>query len=108
MRHNQLLPFANQPQVSAAHPVPNAQRSHVIWCADPFGLTVVPEGVSAMDDEANRLSARAARYLSVGSNVGVVAAKVAGQRLFGMTSDDSKNAAELAKALGGQIGRAHV
>jgi predicted unusual protein kinase regulating ubiquinone biosynthesis (AarF/ABC1/UbiB family) len=57
-----------------------------------------------MDDEANRLSARAARYLSVGSNVGAVAAKVAGQRLFGMTSDDSKNAAELAKALGGLKG----
>ena len=57
-----------------------------------------------MDDEANRLSARAARYFSVGSNVGAVAAKVAGQRLFGMTSDDSKNAAELAKALGGLKG----
>jgi predicted unusual protein kinase regulating ubiquinone biosynthesis (AarF/ABC1/UbiB family) len=57
-----------------------------------------------MDDEANRLSARAARYLSVGTNVGAVAAKVAGQRLFGMTSDDSKNAAELAKALGGLKG----
>jgi predicted unusual protein kinase regulating ubiquinone biosynthesis (AarF/ABC1/UbiB family) len=57
-----------------------------------------------MDDEANRLSARAARYLNVGSNVGAVAAKVAGQRLFGMASDDSKNAAELAKALGGLKG----
>jgi predicted unusual protein kinase regulating ubiquinone biosynthesis (AarF/ABC1/UbiB family) len=57
-----------------------------------------------MDDEANRLSARAARYFSVGSNVGAVAAKVAGQRLFGMASDDSKNAAELAKALGGLKG----
>jgi predicted unusual protein kinase regulating ubiquinone biosynthesis (AarF/ABC1/UbiB family) len=57
-----------------------------------------------MDDEANRLSARAARYFNVGSNVGVVAARVAGQRLFGMTSDDSKNAAELARALGGLKG----
>jgi predicted unusual protein kinase regulating ubiquinone biosynthesis (AarF/ABC1/UbiB family) len=57
-----------------------------------------------MDDEANRLSARAARYFSVGSNVGAVAAKVAGQRLFGMSSDDGKNAAELAKALGGLKG----
>jgi predicted unusual protein kinase regulating ubiquinone biosynthesis (AarF/ABC1/UbiB family) len=57
-----------------------------------------------MDDEANRLSARAARYLNVGSNVGAVAAKVAGQRLFGMASDDSKNAADLAKALGGLKG----
>jgi predicted unusual protein kinase regulating ubiquinone biosynthesis (AarF/ABC1/UbiB family) len=57
-----------------------------------------------MDDEANRLSARAARYFNVGSNVGVVAAKVAGQRLFGMSTDDAKNAAELAKALGGLKG----
>ena len=57
-----------------------------------------------MDDEANRLSARAARYFSVGSNVGVVAAKVAGQRLFGMSTDDSRNAAALAKALGGLKG----
>jgi predicted unusual protein kinase regulating ubiquinone biosynthesis (AarF/ABC1/UbiB family) len=57
-----------------------------------------------MDEEANRLTARAARYLRVGSNVGSVAARVAGQRLFGFSSDDSKNAAELARALGGLKG----
>jgi predicted unusual protein kinase regulating ubiquinone biosynthesis (AarF/ABC1/UbiB family) len=57
-----------------------------------------------MDDEANRLSARAARYMRVGSNVGGIAAKVAGQRLFGMTTDDHANAADLAKALGGLKG----
>ncbi len=56
------------------------------------------------DDEANRLSARAARYLRVGTNVGAVAARVAGSRLFGYDLDRDKNAAELAKALGGLKG----
>ena len=36
------------------------------------------------DEEENRLSARAARYVRVGTNVGAVAARVAGQRLFGL------------------------
>ncbi len=58
----------------------------------------------ADDDEANRLSARAARYLRVGTNVGAVAARVAGSRLFGYDLDRDKNAAELAKALGGLKG----
>ena len=57
-----------------------------------------------MDNEDNRFSARAARYLKVGSNVGAVAAKVAGQRLFGMQTDNNRNAAELAAALGGLKG----
>ncbi|HRD74558.1 MAG TPA: AarF/ABC1/UbiB kinase family protein [Hyphomicrobiaceae bacterium] len=56
------------------------------------------------DDEANRFSARAARYVRVGTNVGAVAARVAGARLFGMDLDRQKNAAELAKALGGLKG----
>ncbi len=56
------------------------------------------------DDEANRLSARAVRYVRVGTNVGAVAAKVAGQRLFGLESDNSRNAAALAEALGGLKG----
>ena len=56
------------------------------------------------DEEANRLSARAARYLRVGTNVGAVAARVAGSRLFGYELDRDKNAAELAKALGGLKG----
>ena len=56
------------------------------------------------DEEANRLSARAARYLRVGTNVGAVAARVAGSRLFGYDLDRDKNAAELAKALGGLKG----
>ena len=57
-----------------------------------------------MNNEDNRFSARAARYMKVGTNVGTVAAKVAGQRLFGMEVDRSKTAAELAAALGGLKG----
>ncbi len=56
------------------------------------------------DDEENRFTARAARYVRVGTNVGAVAARVAGSRLFGYELDRSKNAAELAKALGGLKG----
>ena len=57
-----------------------------------------------MSTEDNRLSARAARYLRVGGNVGTIAARVAGQRLFGFEQDKSKDAAELARALGGLKG----
>jgi predicted unusual protein kinase regulating ubiquinone biosynthesis (AarF/ABC1/UbiB family) len=56
------------------------------------------------DEEANRLSARAARYVKVGTNVGAVAARVAGQRLLGLGSDDAANAAALAATLGGLKG----
>ena len=56
------------------------------------------------DDEENRLSARAARYVRVGTNVGAVAARVAGQRLFGLEGDRSRDAADLAAALGGLKG----
>ncbi len=56
------------------------------------------------DQEENRFAARAARYMRVGTNVGAVAAKVAGQRLFGIEGDRSKNAMELAAALGGLKG----
>jgi len=56
------------------------------------------------DEEENRLSARAARYVRVGANVGAVAARVAGQRLFGRQGDDAANAAALAAALGGLKG----
>ncbi len=58
----------------------------------------------AEDEEANRFSARAARYVRVGTNVGSIAARVAGQRLFGRDGDTSKNAADLAAALGGLKG----
>ena len=40
-----------------------------------------------MTDEENRFSARAARYVRVGTNVGAVAARVAGERLFGGEHD---------------------
>ena len=56
------------------------------------------------DDEQNRFSARAARYMRVGTNVGAVAARMAGSRLLGLDLDRSKNAAELAAALGGLKG----
>ena len=35
------------------------------------------------DDEANRFSARAARYLAVGAQAGGFAARLAGGKLFG-------------------------
>src|SRR5438874_8075549 len=56
------------------------------------------------DRERNRLTARAARYARVGRNVGGVAARMAGARIFGFDLDRAKNAAELAAALGGLKG----
>jgi predicted unusual protein kinase regulating ubiquinone biosynthesis (AarF/ABC1/UbiB family) len=56
------------------------------------------------DLEANRFSARAARYARVGANVGGVAARMAGNRLFGGEGQDRSNAAALAQALGGLKG----
>ena len=56
------------------------------------------------DSERNRFSARAARYARVGANVGGVAARMAGARLFGLDLDRGKNALELAAALGGLKG----
>src|SRR2546425_11182721 len=56
------------------------------------------------DREANRFSARAARYARVGANVGGVAARIAGARLFGLALDRGRNAIELAAALGGLKG----
>ena len=56
------------------------------------------------DEERNRFSARAARYARVGTNVGGVAAKMAGARLFGFTLDRGQNAIQLAAALGGLKG----
>lgn len=56
------------------------------------------------DNEANRFSARAARYARVGANMSGVAARVAGARLFGLEGRDATNAAALAQALGGLKG----
>ena len=51
------------------------------------------------DQEQNRFSARAARYARVGANIGGIAARFAGSRLFGIDLDRDRNAAELAVAL---------
>ncbi len=56
------------------------------------------------DREANRFSARATRYARVGANMGGVAARLAGARLFGLELDRGRNAMELAAALGGLKG----
>lgn len=60
--------------------------------------------MSERDSEANRFSARAARYARVGANVGGVAARIAGARLFGLEGRNAGNAEALAKALGGLKG----
>jgi predicted unusual protein kinase regulating ubiquinone biosynthesis (AarF/ABC1/UbiB family) len=52
------------------------------------------------DEEANRFSARAARYARVGANVGGVAARIARARLLGARASGNSNAAALAQALG--------
>ena len=54
------------------------------------------------DNEANRFSARAARYARVGANVGGVAARIAAARILG--GDGAGNAAALSRALGGLKG----
>ena len=55
------------------------------------------------DSEANRFSARAARYARVGANMSGVAARMAGSRLFGANGQIT-NAAALTQALGGLKG----
>jgi predicted unusual protein kinase regulating ubiquinone biosynthesis (AarF/ABC1/UbiB family) len=56
------------------------------------------------DSEANRFSARAARYARVGANVGGIAARFAANRFLGIDRGRARNAAELAAALGGLKG----
>ena len=56
------------------------------------------------DRERNRLSARAARYARVGANMGGLAAKYVGARVFGIELDRGANALALAAALGGLKG----
>ncbi len=67
-----------------------------------FVPTFVP--MPPPDNEANRFSARAARYARVGTNVGGVAARIAGARFLGLGMDRGKNAAALGAALGGLKG----
>jgi predicted unusual protein kinase regulating ubiquinone biosynthesis (AarF/ABC1/UbiB family) len=56
------------------------------------------------DSERNRFSARARRYARVGTRVGGVAARIAGQRLVGAQGGREGNALALAAALGGLKG----
>jgi predicted unusual protein kinase regulating ubiquinone biosynthesis (AarF/ABC1/UbiB family) len=60
--------------------------------------------VADRDNEANRFSARAARYAKVGANVGGVAARIAARRFLGLNRDRAGGAAQLAAALGGLKG----
>ena len=54
--------------------------------------------------ENNSLTGRVKRYAKVGRAAGGLAAKVAGNRFFGMTIDKAEHAAELQAALGGLKG----
>ncbi len=56
--------------------------------------------MAPVDPEKNRFSARAARYAKVGTRVGGVAARMAGQRFLGAQGDRAGNAEALASALG--------
>jgi len=56
------------------------------------------------DREKNRFTARARRYARVGTKVGGVAARIAGQRLVGTQGGRAGNALALAAALGGLKG----
>ena len=57
-----------------------------------------------MASEDNRMSGRVRRYARVGTSVGGLAARMAGQRYLGMPGSSAKNAAELGRALGGLKG----
>src|SRR5262249_2903571 len=59
-----------------------------------------PPSQPMTDREANRFSARAARYARVGANMSGVAARLAGARLFGITLDGGTTAIGLAAPLG--------
>ena len=56
------------------------------------------------DRESDRLSGRVRRYARVGTQVGGIAARMAGQRYLGLPADRERNAAELKRALGGLKG----
>jgi len=55
-------------------------------------------------NEANRFGGRLKRYAAVGTNVGGVAARLAGAKLFGTSRDHGKEATQLRIALGGLKG----
>lgn len=60
--------------------------------------------MSGKDEEANRFTARAARYARVGTKVGRAATRMIGGRLFGSDDRDQTGAVALAGALGGLKG----
>ena len=60
-----------------------------------------------MAGEDDSLAGRVRRYARVGTAVGGLAAKLAGQRYLGLKLDKAEHAADLRRALG-EIGRAHV
>ncbi|TDR87087.1 ABC1 kinase family protein [Enterovirga rhinocerotis] len=64
----------------------------------------MPQDRDAQDSEANRFSARAARYARVGAGVSGVAARLATQRLLGRDKTGASDAAALAQMLGGLKG----
>ncbi|MCK0208345.1 AarF/ABC1/UbiB kinase family protein [Starkeya koreensis] len=70
---------------------------------DPSDARFTDPAAAPRDGEANRLSARTARYARVGTKVGGVAARIAGTRLFGLDRQQG-DAAALAAALGGLKG----
>ena len=57
-----------------------------------------------MASENNRMSGRVRRYTRVGTSVGGLAARMAGQRYLGMPGSSAKNAADLRRTLGGLKG----
>jgi len=61
-------------------------------------------GSKNSSDEANRLGGRLKRYARVGTNMGGVAARLAGAKIFGTTRDHGKEAQQLRLALGGLKG----
>jgi Predicted unusual protein kinase len=66
------------------------------------GGTGAASGASFNDDD--RLAARLRRYARVGSTVGGLAVRLAGNQLFGLKIDRPEHAAELKAALGGLKG----
>src|SRR3954453_10826180 len=62
-------------KIGSARACYSGRRSSGLYGGGSYAMT---------DREANRFSARAARYARVGANVGGVAARIAGARLFGL------------------------
>ena len=61
-------------------------------------------GAAARRDEENRLTGRVRRYTRVGTAVGGIAARFAGERYLGVRMDRERNAEDLKRALGGLKG----